>query len=175
MPGNTVTEPNFDWHWCWQQHQLCLQTAAGLHRTVVSHASSNGLAPDAFTLGQAEMYWQCLFALEPLHWPDSAVFAACIDAVAQREFGRTAPNKSFYLQSQQHNFHPQAFDLVEVCGHNHALALVLESDANQSRLMLLSALDTLTGRQFSAGHSFCSLHDRLLPYHPPRTPVLKSA
>lgn len=173
-------EPNFDWHWCWQQNQLYLQTAAGLQRTVVSAAADPVAATGiveagAFTLGQAEIYWQCLFALEPLHWPQDAVFSACVDAVAQLEFVHACAHKSFYLQSQHSRCHPQAFDLVELCGHNRALALVLQADATQCRLMLLSALDTLTGRQFSAGHSFSSLHDRLTPYYPPQTPLRKSA
>lgn len=132
-------------------------------------------AAGAFTLGQAEIYWQCLFALEPLHWPQHAVFSACVDAVAQLEFAQACAHKSFYLQSQHSRCHPQPFDLVELCGRNRALAIVLTADASQCRLMLLSELDTLTGRVFHAGHSFSSLHDRLIPYHPPHTPLRKSA
>ncbi len=172
-------EPNFDWHWCWQQDQLHLQTSAGLQPTALSHTaisrSAVAAAADAFTLGQAEIYWQCLFALEPLHWPQQAVFSACVDAVAQLEFGLACAHKSFYLQSQHSRCHPQPFDLVELCGRNRALAIVLAADTSQCRLMLLSELDTLTGRVFHAGHSFSSLHDRLIPYHPPHTPLRKSA
>ena len=80
-------EPNFDWHWCWQQDQLCLQTSAGLQRTALCR-NSVASAAGAFTLGQAEIYWQCLFALEPLHWPQQSVFSACVDAVAQLDVTR---------------------------------------------------------------------------------------
>ncbi len=168
-----MTEPHFDWQWHLQQEQLCLQTARGFHRTPV--LCSHSIAQEAFTLGQAELYWQCLFALESLHWPAEAVFAACVDAVAQLEFGVADAHKSFYLQSIHSTNHPAAFDLVQVSGRNQALALVLESTSTQSRLMLLTELETLTGRIFSAGHSFSSLHDRLSRYHPPQNPWRKSA
>lgn len=168
-----VTEPHFDWQWCLQQNQLCLLTAQGLHRTPVLCQKS--LNPSAFTLGQAELYWQSLFALEVLHWPAEAVFAACIDAVAQLEFGTADAHKSFYLQSMHSRTHANPFEIVQLTGRNQALALVLSSTDTQCRLMLLSELETLTGRCFSAGHSFSSLHDRLCPYHPPQTPWRKTA
>lgn len=168
-----MTEPHFDWQWHLQQDQLFLQTARGLHRTSV--LCPHSIAQEAFTLGQAELYWQCLFALEGLNWPPEAVFAACVDAVAQLEFGIADAHKSFYLQTLHSHHQPAAFDLVQVSGRNQALALVLESSSTQSRLMLLTELETLTGRIFSAGHSFSSLHDRLSIYHPPQNPWRKSA
>jgi len=168
-----VTEPHFDWHWCEQQGQICLKTAQGLHRTPLP--CRRDLPQPDFTLGQAELYWQSLFALEALHWPAEAVFAACIDAVAHLEFGVADAHKSFYLQNSHSHQHPASFDLVSLCGKNQALALVLDSSATQCRLMLLSELETLTGRIFSAGHSFSSLHDRLSLYHPPQAPWRKSA
>lgn len=168
-----MTEPHFDWQWCLQQNQLCLLTAQGLHQTPVTYHKR--LIQDAFTLGQAELYWQSLFALEALHWPAEAVFAACIDAVAQLEFGTADAHKSFYLQSMHSHFRADAFDIVQLSGRNQALALVLQSTDTQCRLMLLSELETLTGRTFSAGHSFSSLHDRLCLYHPPQTPWRKTA
>lgn len=168
-----MTEPHFDWQWCEQQGQLCLKTAQGLHCTPVP--CNSDVQKGDFTLGQAELYWQCLFALEALHWPAEAVFAACIDAVAQIEFGVADAHKSFYLQNSHSHQHPAPFDLVQLCGRNQALALVLDSTATQSRLMLLSELETLTGRVFHAGHSFSSLHDRLSLYQPPQTPWRKSA
>ncbi len=168
-----MTEPHFDWQWCEQQGQLCLKTAQGLHRTPLLCRSD--MQQVDFTLGQAELYWQSLFALEALHWPAEAVFAACIDAVAHLEFGVADAHKSFYLQNSHSHQHPTPFSLVQLCGRNQALALVLDSTATQSRLMLLSELETLTGRVFHAGHSFSSLHDRLSLYHPPQTPWRKSA
>ncbi len=168
-----MTEPHFDWQWFEQQGQLCLKTAQGIHRTPVLCKSD--LQRVDFTLGQAELYWQSLFALEALHWPAEAVFAACIDAVAQLEFGVADAHKSFYLQNTHSHQHPAPFDLVWLCGRNQALALVLDSSDTQSRLMLLSELETLTGRMFQAGYSFSSLHDRLSLYHPPQTPWRKSA
>jgi hypothetical protein len=170
-----VIEPNFDWFWCWDKQQMYLHTAADRYASAVSGPASDLSTPIAFTLGQAELYWQCLFALEPLNWPDNAVFSACVDAVAQLEFGQACAHKSFYLQSQHSRALPQPFDLVELSGQNRALALVLAVDTTQSRLMLLSELDTLTGRHFDAGYSFSSLHDRLTPYFPPLSPVRKSA
>ncbi len=168
-----MTEPHFDWQWCVQQGQLCLKTAQGIHSTAVPYRSTLPMAD--FTLGQAELYWQSLFALETLHWPADAVFAASVDAVAHLEFGVADAHKSFYLQNSHSHQHPSPFDLVSLCGKNQALALVLDSSDTQSRLMLLSELETLTGRIFSAGHSFSSLHDRLSLYHPPQTPWRKSA
>jgi hypothetical protein len=173
-----VTEPHFDWQWCVHQGQLCLKTAQGIHRTPVLCRSD--LPQSDFTLGQAELYWQSLFALESLHWPAEAVFAASVDAVAQLEFAVADAHKSFYLQHsqcQQHQvpFVPAPFNVVHLCGRNQALALVLDATTTQCRLMLLSDLETLTGRILAAGHSFSSLHDRLSLYHPPQTPWRKSA
>lgn len=168
-----MTEPHFDWQWCEHQGQLCLKTAQGIHRTPLQYRGE-GL-PSAFTLGQAELYWQSLFALESLHWPAEAVFAASVDAVAHLEFGVVDAHKGFYLQPSHSHQHPAVFDLVQLCGRNQALALVLDATQTQCRLMLLSELESLTGRVFAAGHSFSSLHDRLSLYHPPQTPWRKSA
>lgn len=168
-----MIEPNFDWHWCLQQGRLCLQTPAGTHRTPVYRDTLP--EQSAFTLGQAELYWKSLFALEVLNWPEHAVYAASIDAIAQIEFGAIEAHKSFYLQYLDGQHQPEAFDLVQVSGRNAALALVLESGPNQSRLMLLTELETLTGRVVAAGQSFSTLHDRLSLYYPPQAPLLKTA
>ena len=168
-----MTEPNFDWQWCEHQGQLCLKTAMGLHRTPLPCLGP--IARPDFTLGQAELYWRGLFALEALHWPAEAVFAACIDALAQLEFGVTAAHKSFYLQTSHGHYQPEPFELVLLCGRNQALALVLDVTDLQSRVMLLTELETLTGRVYGAGHSFSSLHDRLSQYQPPETPWRQSA
>lgn len=168
-----MTEPHFDWQWCRQHDQLCLQTAQAVFRTPLGGEFLP--ASSAFTLGQAELYWQFFFALEVLHWPAEAVVAACIDAVAQTEFAVADAHKSFYLQSLHNHFNPAAGDIVQISGRNAALALVLTADDTQSRLMLLTELETLTGRTFAAGHSFSSLHDRLCPYQPAPQPWKKTA
>lgn len=168
-----MIEPNFDWQWCLQQGHLCLQTPHGIHRTPV--CSDSEPEQPAFTLGQAELYWKSLFALEMLNWPEHAVYAASVDAIAQLEFGLVEAHKSFYLQNVYGHQKPAAFDLVQVSGRNAALALVLESGAQQCRLMLLTDLETLTGRLVAAGQSFSSLNDRLSQYFPPQAPLLKTA
>jgi len=157
------------WHWQWRGGQLQL-AGEQLCQPVTSLANSQWLVDEpAFTLQQAEWFYQCWFALETLDWPAEALLAATTDAVARLSFCPGIMSRNFYLQSLQNSvgaMQPSAFSLVELAGEHYALALVLRVHAQDVDLMLLSALATITGKQLLPGQVFNCRFDRLQPYRP---------
>lgn len=176
LPDSTIMiEPEIDWQWHFDNSSLRLRTRQGLLSCSVSVQNAHLAGSPAFTLQQAEWFWLCRHALEPLGWSDNAVLCACIDAVAQLSFTTERGDKSFYLQAVSTGTLLAAFSLVQILGQNHALALVLEADNRQSRVMLLSDCDTLTGRTLTAGRTLLCRPDRLLPLASEHPALAKSA
>ncbi len=175
-----MIEPDIDWQWCFQHPTISLQTRHGLLQCTVPLSVGVTQADEAFTLQQAEWFWLCRHALEPLQWPENALLCACIDAVAQLSFTQETGDKSFYLQpvssvTPMNGSCVTAFSLVQVLGQNYALALVLASDQKQHRVLLLSDLDSLTGRTLPAGRTLLCRPDRLLPLGVSQAALAKSA
>ena len=161
-----MIEPDMSWRWQCSGTQLQL-ISDDFCQWVTPLQNGQWRCDDAaFTLQHAEWFYQTWFALEPLHWPHSALLAATTDAIARLSFCAGIMSRNFYLKPIAGHWQPQPLSLVELAGQHYALALVLRVHAGDVDLMLLSPLETITGKQLTAGQVFNCRYDRITPYQP---------
>lgn len=160
-----MIEPDTSWHWQLVDNQLLLcGTSQRQPVTAVNHCGWLFAEPE-FTLEHAQWYYECWYALAELSWPDHVLFAATTDAIALLAFSRGILPRNFYLQAWgEHQCQIQPWQLVEVCGQHPALALVLRVHPNDVDLMLLTPLQSISGKSLSHGQTLNCRFDRLRPY-----------
>ena len=166
-----MIEPDTSWHWQRQDGQLLL-CGSQLCQPVSQPAGTGWLDADcAFTLEHAQWYYECWYALAELGWPDDAIFAATVDALARLSFSRGIMSRNFYLQAWgEPAWQPAAWCLVEVFGKHGGLAVVLRTHNEDADVMLLTPVETMNGKQLEHGYTLNCRFDRLRPYRALLTP-----
>lgn len=160
-----MIEPDMSWHWQQQAGQLLLCSAQFRH-PVNQQTAADWLNIDtAFTLEQAQWYYECWYALADLGWPDHAIFAATVDALARLSFSRGIMSRNFYFEAWgQQNWQVPVWQLVEVAGRQCGLAIVLRRHQDDVDLMLLTPVETVAGKLLEHGYTLNCRIDRLRPF-----------
>jgi hypothetical protein len=173
---NDVIEPDMSWHWHQQAGQLLLSSIHFSHPVNQPAATGWLDADSAFTLEQAQWYYECWYALAELAWPEQAIFAATIDAIARLSFSRGIMSRNFYFEAWGlKHWQPAPWQLVEVAGRQYGLAIVLRVHNDDVDLMLLTPVETVGGKALEHGYTLNCRFDRLRPFSMAQTPDRLSA
>ena len=168
--------PSACWQWQVNAGKLQLHTSQAVHNTPFSTADLNTQPVTEFTLAQAELFWQFWHALEPLHFPEHACFAATVDAMAAQLYLRQSGHKSWWFTPVSKLYSPQTAELVWIGAVEPLLAIVTAQFGTCCQLLLLQQGETLQAKQLNAGQVLVLLNDRVQPWAAlSRHPLAKSA
>jgi hypothetical protein len=85
-------------------------------------------------------------------------------------------SRNFYFDAWgQQSLQATAWQLVEVAGRQCGLAIVLRSHSDDADLMLLTAVETLSGKALEHGYTLNCRFDRLRPFRLAQTPTRLTA
>ncbi|MCC5851982.1 MAG: cell division protein ZapC [Alkalimonas sp.] len=157
-------------HWCWtccpQRQQLVLDMSAELAFPVPFGPEQLHLpaSEQAFTMQDAERYWQLLEVLEQGGLDAEQRLYFTLTALAAINFMRAQGHKSWYFADIANHRPLHSLQLVELVGQQGVLALVLTTDGQCAQTLLLQPAVTLTGKALAAGTVLRLLTSRLRPY-----------
>ena len=151
-------------HWRWQFEQFAALLLPGhCHQTPFSTAQLTGTALTEFTLEQAQLfdaYWHRLVSLK---LPEEACFAAAVDALCCQQFMPQSGHKSWAFTTISTDYQPQLADLVFIQAKQTLLALVVQSYAGSSQLLMLDNGYNLQEKPVYAGQVLVLLNNRMQP------------
>lgn len=166
-----MLSPTEQWYWyhCAERNQLVLDINAELAFPVpfASHQLHLPQTAEAFTMQDAEHYWQLLDALDALSLSHEQQLYFTLTALAAVKYMRPQGHKSWYFADIANRKNVQPMQTAELVGQQLATVLILQSDDDCAECLLLEDTISLTGKTLHAGCVLRLLSTRLRPLAKP--------